>query len=321
MKKFSRTIGLTLFLIIIVATTAGAVTLIPGGQVIGLTLEDDTVTVVDFDPTLGANAQAAGLEKGDRIVKIGSERVCCAEDVHQALRQCADRVELSVERNGKVKKMTVAPTITADGPKLGVYLRQGMTGLGTVTFYNPNTGALAALGHGVNSQKGELVRLKKGSIYPARVASVKKGCVGAPGQLLGSVTQTDAIGALVRNTDRGVFGKTSLSVTGTPLPVASCEEIHTGAATIRSTVAGESLREYSVEILKIYPKASGRTRNMLLRVTDPALLEATGGIVQGMSGSPIIQDGKLIGAVTHVLVNDPTTGYGIFIENMLDAAA
>ncbi len=321
MKKFCRTIGLALFLIMIFATTAGAITLIPGGQVIGLALEDDTVTVVDFDPSIGAAAQAAGLEKGDRILKIGNDPICCAEDVHQALTRCSDRVELSVERNGKIKKMAFAPTATAEGPKLGVYLRQGMTGLGTVTFYNPDTGALAALGHGVNTQKGDLVLLKKGSIYPARVASVKKGTAGAPGQLLGSVTQTDAIGALIRNTDRGVFGKTSLSIPGTPLPTASREEIRTGPATIRSTVADQSLREYSVEILKIYPTASGRTRNMLLKVTDPDLLAATGGIVQGMSGSPIIQDGKLIGAVTHVLVNDPTTGYGIFIENMLSAAA
>ena len=128
------------------------------------------------------------------------------------------------------------------------------------------------------------------------------------------------LGTLTENTGQGVFGTAEEGWTGQALPVADFSEIHTGDAVIRSTVAGSAVREYSVEVLKIYPKTTDTSRNLLLKVTDPALLEATGGIVQGMSGSPIIQDGKLIGAVTHVLVNDPQRGYGIFIENMLEAA-
>jgi stage IV sporulation protein B len=129
------------------------------------------------------------------------------------------------------------------------------------------------------------------------------------------------LGLLKNNTGRGVFGVADVGWQGSALPVAASEEIHTGKATILSTVSGDGVQEYSVEILKIYPKTKDSDRNLVIRVTDDRLLATTGGIVQGMSGSPIIQDGKLIGAVTHVLVNDPTTGYGIFIENMLDAAA
>ena len=129
------------------------------------------------------------------------------------------------------------------------------------------------------------------------------------------------IGNITKNTPQGIFGVTKTGWEGEALPVAESSEIKTGAAVIRSTVAGSTVQEYSVEILKIYPTSRGGGRNLLIKVTDPELLKITGGIVQGMSGSPIIQNGKLIGAVTHVLVNDPTTGYGIFIENMLDAAA
>jgi stage IV sporulation protein B len=138
---------------------------------------------------------------------------------------------------------------------------------------------------------------------------------------MGTVTDPSPTGSIAKNTDRGIFGNTAQAAGTEPLPIASRNAVRTGSATIRSTIDGDSVQEYSVEIMKIYPNAKSKSRNMLLKVTDPQLLETTGGIVQGMSGSPIIQDGRLIGAVTHVLVNDPTMGYGIFIENMLDAAA
>jgi stage IV sporulation protein B len=153
------------------------------------------------------------------------------------------------------------------------------------------------------------------------VISVVKGKSGQPGQLRGGVNGGKVIGKLEKNTSRGLFGTVDAPWQGTALETAKNEQVKCGSATILSTVAGCETQEYSVEILKLYPNNRAQGRNMLLRVTDQRLIDATGGIVQGMSGSPIIQDGKLIGAVTHVLVNDPTTGYGIFIENMLDAAA
>jgi stage IV sporulation protein B len=152
------------------------------------------------------------------------------------------------------------------------------------------------------------------------VLSVRRGKAGQPGQLMGALSASNPLGTLGENTPMGVFG-TCGGWKGQPMPTAEASQIHTGAATILSTVNGETPQEYSVEILKIYANSDKMGRNLLLKVTDPRLLQTTGGIVQGMSGSPIIQDGKLVGAVTHVLVNDPTTGYGIFIENMLDAAA
>ena len=163
--------------------------------------------------------------------------------------------------------------------------------------------------------------MTEGSAFPAGVVSVDRGRAGQPGQLRGCLSGDRLLGTVSRNTEQGVFGTLHGAVTGEAIPVAAAEEVRTGPATIRSTVDGAGPRDYSVEILKIYPKDRSDGRNLLLRVTDPALLEATGGIVQGMSGSPILQHGKLVGAVTHVLVNQPDTGYGIFIENMLEAAS
>ena len=322
MKNFTRRMAIMFFTIWILSTGANAAsTLIPGGQVIGLALEDNTVTVAAFDAELGEAAKSAGLKEGDRILRIDSTDISCAEDVREALRCSDGHIRMSVLRGNQTRLLTWAPATTTDGPKLGVFLKQGVTGVGTVTFYDPVKQTFAALGHGVNSQSGNLLQLTRGSVYDARVEGITKGAVGKPGQLRGALSDPDPLGSIAKNTTQGVFGSLDDRFSGDPLPVGNAGDVHTGAATIRSTVSGDTVQEYSVEILKIYPNANERSRNMLLKVTDPALLEATGGIVQGMSGSPIIQDGKLIGAVTHVLVNDPTTGYGIFIENMLDAAA
>ena len=319
MKKMS--VIFSILILYMITISANAASLIPGGQLVGLELQDDTVTVVEFHETLGENAKKAGLREGDRILRINDTTVTSAADIRSALAQAKGKIRLCVLREGKTKVISFAPGLCEEGPKLGVYLKQGTTGVGTVTYYDPESGCFAALGHGVNTKNGNLLTLRTGNIYEATVRSVKKGTIGTPGQLMGQLTSPDCIGTVAKNTPQGIFGTLPAPQKDRPIPVAAPGEVKTGAATIRSTVDGHTLREYSVEILKIYPKPSERTRNMLIKVTDPALLDTTGGIVQGMSGSPIIQDGKLIGAVTHVLVNDPTTGYGIFIENMLDAAA
>ena len=320
MKKL-RGLILLILILTLATTVSAAELLIPGGQLIGLEMQDNTVTVAAFDPELGETAKSAGLKEGDRILRIDKTTVSCARDVREALSRSDGKVEISVLRGGKAKKLSVCPTATENGPKLGVYLKQGVTGVGTVTYYKPESGEFGALGHGVNNTAGELLRLTEGTAFDAKVMSVSRGTVGKAGQLVGCLTGEQALGTVYKNTSRGVFGRLETPVSAEPLPVAKPDQVRTGKATIRSTISEGSVREYSVEILKIYPNQKDRSRNMLLKVTDPALLSTTGGIVQGMSGSPIIQDGKLVGAVTHVLVNDPTTGYGIFIENMLDAAA
>ena len=321
MRKYTIRFAVVILVAFFTAQSVSAATLlIPVGEVIGLQLKDDRVTIESFDAELGAAAQAAGLEVGDEILTIDDKPIHCAEDIRQALKQSDGDVHLQIRRGRQTRQLELSPVVTKDGPKLGILLKEGITGIGTVTYYDPQSGTFGALGHGVNDPDGELVVMSQGLAYAAQVDTVRKGRAGEPGQLMGAVTDPEPLAQLSKNTPQGVFGSGSLLFRGDPLPAASASEIRTGPATIRSTVQNGTVREYSVEILKIYPGSGADGRNMVLRITDPALLEATGGIVQGMSGSPIIQDGKLVGAVTHVLVNDPTRGYGIFIENMLEAA-
>ena len=318
MKRIANWTAAILILIVLPVSCRAAEMLVPVGRIIGLQLKSEAVTVAAFDDVLGREAKDAGLRIGDQILSVNGFPIREAEDVAEAL-EGRTSVAVTVRRGSKETTMEIPLQTTADGKRLGVYLRQGIGGIGTITWYDPETGKFGALGHGVSDSSGALLRMTGGSAYDAFVESVKKGKAGAPGQLRGCADS--ACGELLRNTPQGVFGKTSQSWEGAPIPVAAYEEITPGQATIRATVQAGEPQDYSVEILKIYPRDRGDGRNLLLKVTDPRLLEATGGIVQGMSGSPILQDGKLIGAVTHVLVNDPTAGYGIFIENMLDAAA
>jgi stage IV sporulation protein B len=320
MKIIFRRIASAVLCVYLLTTAALAKELVPVGKVIGLELQDRKVVVVGFDEKQGQGAKAAGLLSGDVIQKIDDVSITCAEDVRRALQKSDGTVSVEISRGGKTSCLQMSPVVTENGPKLGVYLRQGISGIGTVTFYDPETGLFGTLGHGVSDAAGSLLKMTGGNAYEASVISVKKGKSGDPGQLKGSAEGAGAYGELLRNTPQGVFGITHYGWQGDAVPTASYAEIIPGPVQIRCQIDGGQTREYSAEILKIYPETRTDGRNFLLKVTDPRLLEATGGIVQGMSGSPIIQDGKLVGAVTHVLVNDPTRGYGIFIENMLEAA-
>ena len=322
MKHMFHSIVLTmLFLFLLPVSSRAEQLLIPAGTIVGLQLQDDSVTVAAFDELLGGNARDAGLQIGDEILEIDGSVIDSAEDVRSALKTGCEEIILTVSREGKTRTVHMQPRETDRGRKLGVYLRQGITGIGTVTWYDPDTGRFGTLGHGVSSRRGELLPMSSGNLYNAEIFSVVRGKSGTPGQLKGQALSETPCGRLLQNTPRGVFGETRQGWLGEPVPVACFEQVRPGPAMIRSTVTGRVPEEYSVEILKIYPKDRHDSRNFLLKVTDSRLLEQTGGIVQGMSGSPIIQDGRLVGAITHVMVSDPTTGYGIFIGNMLDAAA
>ena len=318
-KKYSAALAVLCVILLLPAVWAEPL-LIPVGQTVGLQLRDNTVTIAAFDDLLGADAKNAGLKIGDCIVKVNGTPVHSAQQMRDALEASGRTALLTIRRGGKELEATVKVTPTDGGAKLGVYLKQGISGIGTVTWYDPSTGKFGALGHGVNGSSGVLMQMAAGSTYPAQVMSVTKGRSGHPGQLRGSCDGAESCGELLRNTPQGVFGKSRQGWLGEAIPVGSADQVHPGQASIRSTVSNYTTGDYSVEILKVYPASRADGRNLLLKVTDKALLEATGGIVQGMSGSPIIQDGKLIGAVTHVLVNAPDVGYGIFIENMLQAA-
>ena len=318
MKKWIRNLaGITLGLFLLTVSVSAESLLIPVGRLIGLEVKNDTLTVVE--PERGECP--AGIQPGDVLLKVNDTPVADPEDVHSVLNRADGSVQLLLRRKEDLVQVKLTPQITSEGPRLGIYLKQGVTGVGTVTWYDPNSGKFGALGHGVNSPDHTLAAMEQGTAYEAQVVAVKKGKSGDPGQLIGTISGKKPIGTLSKNAQQGIFGTAKNVFSGQELPVAGKDEIKKGPATIVSTISGNTPQEYSVEILKVYPTSASAGRNLLLKVTDAALLEATGGIVQGMSGSPIIQDGKLVGAVTHVLVNDPTTGYGIFIENMLDAAA
>lgn len=269
-------------------------------------------------------AKVAGLQEGDIIKKINGEKV---SESRVFQKKIADNktVTLTILRNEKEQDITLNSVYDKDGElKLGLLIRDSMAGIGTITFYDKQTKTFGALGHGIcDTNSNVLIPLKKGSVMESKVVDVKRGKEGAPGELEGEYNLKEDFGVLFNNTNSGIFGKISNNVeflNKSEIPVAKRSEIKEGPAVILSNIEGNNVSEYSIEILKIYPNENNETKNMLIKVTDKNLIAKTGGIVQGMSGSPIIQDGKLIGAVTHVLVNDPCRGYGIFIENMLEKA-
>ena len=300
--------------------------LVPVGHTIGIKLFADGVVViglaeVETEQGLVAPGVACGLQVGDVIEEANGTEIESSEQFSGIL-QCGGTVDLAVSRGGEDLMLSAHPVPCEDGVyRLGAWIRDSMAGIGTVTYYDPLTGEFGALGHGVtDSDTGLLMPLSDGAVMGSTVKAVKKGNDGEPGQLRGDFDLTRDIGILSANTEQGVFGilEANSMTAGTAIPVAKAEEVREGKAVVRANVTGDKVEEYDVEILRVLDPTGAR--NLLLRVTDKELIAATGGIVQGMSGSPIIQDGKLIGAVTHVLVNDPTKGYGILIENMLRAA-
>ena len=297
-------------------STFAAELLVPVGKVVGLSLAEGSVTVVAFDEVLGAPAKAAGLEIGDEILTVDGAVIDSAQDLQNAMTRSDGTVRLRVARNKQEVELVLNPSVSSQGPKLGVFVREGITGIGTVTYYDPDSREFGALGHGVSDPQGNLAQMETGNIYAATVTAVRQGVAGDPGQLKGAVTGLQPIGTLRRNCRFGIFGSCS-PFAGEALPTGDAQ---LGSAKILSNISGDAVEAFHVEIVRLAGEDNETGRDMMLKVTDEKLLTTTGGIVAGMSGSPIIQDGKLVGAVTHVLVNDPTRGYGIFIENMLDAA-
>ena len=304
--------------------------LIPVGDAVGIEIKTEGVMVaetgeIESEAGMVSPAKDAGIGAGDIIISVNDRRInSAAEFLTAAADFDGKSVRLLVKRDGREISFSVTPARTAEGSwQLGLWLRDGVTGMGTVTFYDPTSGTYGALGHGINDlRSGELVPIGNGSILDAEVSEVIPGKAGSPGELRGDIDKTHVLGTLESNSICGIFGHCSGEAYAalSPLPVATPEEVVLGRATILSNVEGSETKEYDVEICRVY-RGEDDVRSMLIAVKDPELLAITGGIVQGMSGSPIIQNGKIIGAVTHVLVNDPTRGYGIFIENMLEAAA
>ena len=312
------------------AGTGGTRYVVPLGSAVGIKLFSEGVLVVGFTDVTTAEgpanpARESGLREGDVITRLDGRAVSTIEEVQQVLTRQGDRaVSLTVRRDGREREMTVqAARCAADGAwRLGAWIRDSMAGVGTLTFADPDTGLFGALGHGVSdADTAVLLSLQSGAVTPAAVAGVVKGADGSPGQLRGAFDQDRDLGTLFANTERGVFGYLTDpgSLTGRALPVAEPDQVHPGPATILANVSGTEVAAYSAEILKVFDHAAD-SRDLMLRVTDRRLLDQTGGIVQGMSGSPILQDGRLAGAVTHVLIDHADRGYGVLACHMLETA-
>ena len=300
--------------------------LCPGGMPFGVKFYTDGVTVVgfcDIDTGKGSvnPASRAGLRTKDVILKINGEALSGAADMTERIEASGGKpLRLTCRRGGKEFETTLTPVLSsAEGQyKTGIWVRDSGAGIGTVTFLFPDSGAFAGLGHGIcDADTGALIGMRKGSVSDVTISSVIKGAAGAPGELKGHFNPGRS-GALLGNSACGVWGVFS-DVPGDchePMPIGLRDDLHEGDAYILCTASNEEMQKYDIRISNIKRDAKG-SKCFTVTVTDPDLIALTGGIVQGMSGSPIIQDGKLVGAVTHVLINDPTTGYGIFLENML----
>lgn len=317
--------------VLLLSCTAQAADLIPLGVPAGIRMTAEGVVISgmsEIDTPAGAvcPGEAAGLETGDILQTANGTAVTSSETLADIVRSSEGQPIQLVGLRGETKiSVSVQPVqTTSDGTyQIGLLIRDSMAGIGTLTYVDPKNGAFGALGHPITDiDSGARLPLETGSVVPAQVVRVEMGTAGDPGELIGTYDFSTELGQLDDNTACGIFGTLTngaLYAGMETLSTAEENEVHTGQAEILTCVSGSQPKKYAVSIEKITPDASD-SRNLSLRVTDEELLKKTGGIVPGMSGSPILQDGKLIGAVTHVLVNHPERGYGILIENMLDAA-
>ncbi len=299
------------------------------GTPFGVKMYTDGVLVVGLsDVSTAAGrvnpAASAGVQVGDVITAVNGEVVTSSRRVSRLIKECdGGRLTLRLRRDGVVFDATLTPARPTEGGgyQAGMWIRDSAAGVGTLTFYDPATGAFGGLGHAVcDVDTGTVMPLGSGEVVPARIFGIVKGESGTPGELKGCF-DPGVLGRLEENGEQGLYGTLTVYPVGAVcLPVASRQQVHTGAAQILCTLNGTRPQYYDVEIEQVRQNSRYVARHMVVRVTDPDLLALSGGIVQGMSGSPIIQDGRLVGAVTHVLVEDPARGYGIFAGTMLEKA-
>lgn len=305
----------------------------PGGHSIGVVIQSEGVRIVGLAAVTGGDgartypARDAGLRVGDVIARVDgrpAEGVAqVADHIHRA-GAAGNRVSLEILRDGRRFRVTVTPVLdrTQQRYVLGVWIRDSTTGVGTLTFFHPGSGAFGALGHPVvDGETGQLVDIGRGKIVEASVLDIHRGRQGRPGEKIGAFSpDAPTIGTIERNTPHGIMGRLTGDLDhpmeAEPIPVGFATQVRPGPAEILTVVRGERMGRYRIEIERVLGYDRGG-KNMVIRITDPELLGLTGGIVQGMSGSPVIQDGRLVGAVTHVFVNDPTRGYAVMIEWML----
>ncbi len=290
-----------------------------GGNVVGIKLYSKGLICVDFGNVGDKNPSLeAGIKIGDIILSANGKEIESTKDFEKIVRNSDSPIEIVIDRNGEEIQTAITPVTDAGGiRRVGLWVRDSIGGVGTVTFTDGTKGEMVSLGHSVtDSDSGRSFNVGKGYITDCEIVSITKSEKGAPGEIVGKFKEDEKIyGYITKNTDGGLFANSSGIAPDEEfrIKVSPKEEVKEGAALLYTEIGGEGVMPYAVEIKKTF----GGKSDMIVTVTDERLLALTGGIVQGMSGSPLVQNGKLIGAVTHVFVNDPTKGYGIFIENML----
>lgn len=259
------------------------------------------------------------LRSGDIILEIDNIKINNKEELIDAVKN-KSTIKIKAMRNDKEFNINVNPIKSVDDNtyKLGLWIRDSTQGIGTITYYDKENNTFAALGHPINDvDTGEKMKIDGGEILDANIIKAEKGQIGTPGALIGNIDFNRTIGYINSNENNGVFGKMCGKIDGIEMPIGYKNDVKTGNASIYVNTSGKFVEKYSIHIDSINKYNTNDTKNFVLTITDKRLLGMTGGIVQGMSGCPVVQNGKLIGAVTHVFVNDPTKGYGIFVENML----
>ncbi len=299
------------------------------GTPFGMKIYTEGVLVIELTDINAQNgltnpAAEAGIKVGDYIESVNGQEITCNEDLSYLVEKSGgEALSFKIKRGSKSINIKAKPEMSIDDGmwRLGIWVRDSSAGIGTLTFYSPSTNMVCGLGHGIcDDDTDTLLTVERGEMVNAQIVSVTKGAAGSPGELKGKFT-FDTIADISLNSNCGVYGKLKGSVNVANLTeIALKQEVEDGEAQILCTTEGDTAKLYSCTIKKRTANYLSKTQNFVVTVTDKELLSTTGGIVQGMSGSPILQNGKLIGAVTHVLVDDATKGYGIFAENMLETA-
>ena len=306
-------------------------TVIPVGNIAGVKLYTNGVLVVGMSEIEGEDNKSykpyenSGIEEGDTIVKVNDTTIYSTDDLIENINLSkGEQLQIQYIHDEETKECSITPVKTDEEEyKLGLWVRDSAAGVGTVTFYEPSTQKFGALGHGITDiDTGELLNIASGEFVTADILNIKKGEDGNPGKIQGTVDGQETIGEISKNTEFGIYGKiedlSSLNIDASKeMEVALRDEIQLGKATILCSLDNETVQEYEIEITKIYKENNYDNKSMEIKVTDERLIEKTGGIIQGMSGSPIIQNGKFVGAVTHVLVNSATEGYAVFGDLMI----
>lgn len=306
-----------------IETTSDDIFLSPLGVTVGIKVNTEGIMVIGVGTVTDSldftNSPAEDLKIGDHLLFANNTKLEEKEDLIEIINN-NEQINITFKRDGQILSTTLTPTKDKDGiRRLGLWVRNVAQGIGTITYYNPQSGKFGALGHGImDADTKELMEIKDGEVSITHIESVKKGKKGNPGELVGYLDKDNILGYIKTNTNYGIFGYLNSEILQmhSPIPIARQNEITLGEATVLSNVEGP-IKSYKVNIESINKHSLDNSKGMVIKIVDDYLLNKTNGIVQGMSGSPLIQNNKIIGAITHVFVQDPTKGYGVFIENML----